>query len=173
MTATPVGTKAGALLWWATIAPAGIVPKAWTTHPPALLWSPTKAYKFTAGGASTGPDATGMNVKHGYGTIAWVQANPGKGGGYLSQSLYVQWNAGSGAVTAKPQTPDTGVVTPVGPLDGISGAIDSVPKFLAAITSRALWVRIGIASVGVALLIVALVIMLRKDAGAALKLLPV
>jgi hypothetical protein len=148
------GTKAGALAWWNTVAPGGKVPASWIPNgPPAgHTVSADGIYTFEFGQIHT--DGSG------YGNIAW-HANPNDTDGGL---LYVTWNSAGKAST--PQTPDPGAVVPVGPFTGFTPFTDLAGFFaaLSKLFDPALWKRVGLGAAGVAILVVALVLILRRAA---------
>lgn len=149
--AVKYGTKAGALTWWATVAPFGKVPKSWQTQAPDRLKSSDGLYTYEAGG--TKPDGSG------YGNIVW-NANPNdKDGGML----YVTWDASGTAPT--PQTPDPGEVKPVSPFSGFTDITGFFTALSNTLFSGAWWKRLGIGAAGVVLLVIALVIILHKPIG--------
>lgn len=126
------------------------VPKSWLTNPPAN--QKHGIYTLSAGA--------------GYGTVSWTDPKT-----KFNQSLYFAWDETTGAITTAPAAPDSGQVhdvltapfqTLVGGADAVGNAIDTIPKFLAAITAPAFWQRVGVGAAGAIILIVVLVVMTKR-----------
>lgn len=155
-----LGTKDGALAWWSTIAPGGKVPAGWTSGvAPRIAASADGAYLFAG---QTNADNSG------YGNISWNEDNGS--GGQKSASLYVTWGtdgvtAGGGG-SSTPTTPDSGEVTPVQPFGDFSWA-SGLGQLLAALTDKALWVRIGEGTFAVLILGLGFYLLLKKEGLAA------
>jgi hypothetical protein len=148
------GTQAGALAWWATVAPGGKVPAVWTQGAGARVVNSGDGVYLFAGQSNA--DGSG------YGNVSWNQGSPPQ-----SQQMYVRWGTdgltsnGTGTGSA-PAPVDPGQVTPVQPFGNLDWT-SSLGTLLGNLTDKALWVRIGEGALAVLILGIGFYLLLKKE----------
>lgn len=143
-TSTSSGSVAGARAWLAVLAPAGIVPSSWNgVH----VNGPTTIIKHL------GPYTLNVSPGIRFGTISWPP----------NSDLTFNWNTSGILTNVQSGLTGKAKIDTVGPGPDIVNAVMSVPRFLTTISNPALWKRVGIGAAGVAILVVALVIVVKKE----------
>jgi hypothetical protein len=148
------GTLAGATLFWKTLCPFRTVPASWKTNPPTHIVSADGVYTFEMGGYH--PDGSG------YGNIVFQEdpntpQNSNQGG-----MLYVSWD--HTGTTSGPVYPDPGAVTPTSPFDIFGSALDFMNWIgNLAIWKAEFWKRVGLGGLGLLIVVIAVVIIFRKQ----------
>lgn len=150
------GSTAGAVAWLYALSPTGVAPKDWRYDN-----APSLGPKLNIVVQTKGPYTLNVSPQDRAGSISW-EPNGTITFKISTSNMITDVTPGlTNKGLPKGESPGTDTKE-VGPGPDIANAIDSVPKFLEAISNKSLWERVGIGAAGVVLVALALIFTLRK-----------